>query len=149
MNYSLTLLIAAALVLVTSWAFAGGGWGRYGAGSGYGMPFQGASNLTPEQSRKLQELQQSYANEIGTLQNRLFSKRAEMRLLLSQTQPDAAKIAARQQESQQLENQMREKAIQHRLELRKILPPEQWAQMPGRGFGMRGHGANVGMRKGW
>ncbi len=144
-----TLLFVAPLVLITSWAFAGGGWGRYGAGSGYGMPPQSAPNLTPDQSRKLQELRQSYLNEIGTLQNRLFSKRAEMRLLLSQAQPDAAKISAKQQELQQLENQMREKATQHQLELRRILPPEQWAQMPGTGFGMRGHGTGVGMRRGW
>lgn len=156
MRHSRILLIVAALVLVASWAVAGpcGGWGGHGINPGYGMPSQSIPDLTPEQSQKLQELRQSYFNEIGPLQNQMFSKRAEMRMLWSKTNPDAAKITAKQQELQQLESQMREKATYHQLELRKILTPEQLAQMPGMGYGMRGHGMmgggmGGGMRRGW
>ncbi|MCK7515731.1 MAG: Spy/CpxP family protein refolding chaperone [Desulfobacterales bacterium] len=124
---------------MASWAVAGpggmGGWGR-GMGPGYGAPPMGAPNLTPEQSQKLQELRQSYFNDIGPLQNQMFSKRAEMRMLWSQANPDAGKIAAKQQEIQALETQLREKATQHQLAVRKILTPEQLAQMPGMGYGM-------------
>jgi Spy/CpxP family protein refolding chaperone len=139
MKTTRTLLIAAALVLIASWAVAGpggmGGWGR-GMGPGYGTPPMGAPNLTPEQSQQLQELRQSYFNDIGPLQNQMFSKRAEMRMLWSQANPDAGKIAAKQQEIQALETQLREKATQHQLAVRKILTPEQLAQMPGMGYGM-------------
>jgi len=137
MKHSRILLIAAVLVLLGSWAVAGpgGGMGR-GMGPGYGVPPMGAPNLTPEQSQQLLELRQSYFNEIGPLQNQMFSKRAEMRMLWSQANPDAGKITAKQQEIQALETQLREKATQHQLAVRKILTPEQLAQMPGMGYGM-------------
>lgn len=151
MKQTRILLIVATLALTASWAAAGpgGGWGGHGMGPGYGMPPQGIPNLTQEQSQKLLELRQSYFNDIGPLQNQMFSKRAEMRMLWSQPNPDAAKITAKQKELQELESQMREKAIQHQLELRKILTPEQLAKMPTMGYGWRGHGMGGGMRRGW
>ena len=151
MKHSRIFLIVTALVLVASWAVAGpgGGWGGHGMAPGYGMRSQGIPDLTPEQSQKLQELRQSYFNEIGPLQNQMFSKRAEMRMLWTQPNPDAAQITAKQKELQVLENQLREKATQHQLELRKILTPEQLAQMPGMGYGMRGPGMGGGMHRGW
>jgi len=137
MKHSRILLIVAVLVLLGSWAVAGpgGGMGR-GMGPGYGVPPMGVPNLTPEQSQKLQELQQSHFNEIAPLQNQMFSKRAEMRMLWSQANPDAGKIEAKQREIQELETQLREKATQHQLAVRQILTPEQLAQMPGMGYGM-------------
>jgi Spy/CpxP family protein refolding chaperone len=137
MKHPRIFLIVAALVLLASGAVAGpsGSMGP-GMGPGYGAPPMGAPNLTPEQSQKLQELRQSYFNDIGPLQNQVFSKRAETRMLWSQANPDAGKIAAKQLEIQELETQLREKATQHQLAVRKILTPEQQAQMPGMGLGM-------------
>ncbi len=134
-----TLIIAAALVLVASWAVAGpggmGGWGRGGMGPGYGVPYAGAPNLTPEQAQKIQDLRRSYYEEIAPLQSQLFSKRTEMRLLWSQPNPDAGKINAKQREVLELEAKLREKATQHQLAVRKLLTPEQLALMPGLGYG--------------
>lgn len=155
MKTTRALLIAATLSLIASWAIAGpggmGGWGR-GMGPGYGTPPMGAPNLTAEQSQQLQELRQSYFSEIAPLQNQVFSKRAEMRMLWSQPNPDAGKIAAKQREVQELETQLREKATQHQLAVRKILTPEQMAQMPGMGYGMgygMGHGRGGRLQGRW
>jgi len=139
MKHSRILLIVAALVLLGSWAVAGPGGGMGpGMGPGYGMAPGGVStlDLTPEQTQKIQELRQSYLNEVAPLQNQMFSKRAELRMLWAEAAPNQGKIAAKQREVLELENQLREKATQHQFAMRNILTPEQQAQLPGMGLSM-------------
>ncbi|MCK7515748.1 MAG: hypothetical protein MZV70_75070 [Desulfobacterales bacterium] len=100
MKHSRILLIVAALVLLGSWAVAGpcGGWGP-GMGPGYGMAPGGVSTLDltlgtdPENPGAASEL----SHRGHPLQNQMFSKRAELRMLWAQAAPNQGKIAAKQQ----------------------------------------------------
>lgn len=135
----LTALILS--VLIAPSAFAGG-WGP-----GYGMGSYAASNLnlTEEQTASLQTLQETYLKEITPLQNQLFSKRTELRLLWARQNPDQATITAKQDEIFELQRQLQEKSTKYQLDCRNVLTPEQQSQMAafGPGYG-RGHGPGRG-----
>ncbi len=77
-------------------------------------------------------------------------KQLELKTLWAQTSPDQEKILAKQKEINALRTQMQEKGTMHRLEMRKILTPEQQAQLGayGPGFG-HGFGPGPGMRGGF
>jgi Spy/CpxP family protein refolding chaperone len=107
--------------------------GRDGRSAGSG-PWE-SLNLTPDQVEKLKALRKSFLEEKIPLQNDLMRDRLEMKALWMQANPDEQKILAKQQEINTLRAQIREKAIKDRLEMRKILTPEQqakWIQLLGR-----------------
>ena len=129
------------MLTAVSFAYAGAG---YGLGRGYGMGPCTASNLdlTAEQSAKLQSVRETYLKDITPLQNQLFSKRAEFRLLWAETNPDRDKIFAKQKEILEIQKQLGEKATQYRLDCRAMLTPEQQSKMAAFGPGMgRGNGS--------
>jgi len=132
-------------------------WGR-GMGSGGDMrsgneksPYAASDlDLTEEQSAKLQKIHESYLGEITPLQNRLFTKRAEMRILWEDPNPDMEKILERQKEVHDIRSQIEEKATMYRLELQAILTPEQRARMIDWGSGgIRGRGPGGKIRGAW
>ena len=169
---AVALLATSGVVMAQGWG-GGPGMGRgpgmgmgygpcdpgYGArGPGYG-PGAGALglNLTPEQTQKMQALQESYFKETLSLRNEMMVKKLEIQTLWAQTNPDEGKILAKQKEINSLRAQLQEKATKHRLEARNILTPEQQAQLgsyrgygpgSGRGYGMRG-GFGPGRGMGW
>ena len=115
------LTVAVLFVLSATLAFAEP-WGR-GMGPGFGIPPFAASNLglTPEQYEELRVRQEAYLKEITPLQNDLFSKKMELRLLWAKANPDQKKIMAKQREINELHQELQEIATQHQFELRKIL----------------------------
>jgi len=127
-----------AVALMTTVAFAWGPGRGMGWGPGYGYP--AIPNLTAEQSSKIQALQKAYLDETAPLQQDLLKKKAELRSLWLSPKPDQAKITALQKEILNLESKIAEKGTNLRLEIRKILTPEQQAQLsiygPGMGRGM-------------
>ena len=160
-----TLTIVGTMLLVAAIAIPvlahGPGWGK---GRGMGMGFtnrvspycESIPNLTAEQSAKLKELREQRAKEVLPLRNELISKRAELRSLWLQANPDEAKIKAKQHEITELENKLQEKMTEHRLESQKVLTPEQQAQLQsarpteGFGYGGRRHGAGgYGRMRAW
>jgi len=111
-----------------------GSWGQgMGMGPGYGAAMVPGAlaklNLTADQAAKIQTLREGYLKEVMPLRNERFSKRAELRLLWAQTNPDEGKIRAKQEEINKLREQIQEKNTTYRLGVRKILTPEQWAQL--------------------
>jgi len=142
---SLTLGIA----LIATMALARGpGFSRgFGAGAGYGTP--PIPNLTADQSAQIQALRDSFLKETEPLQKELYAKGQELRTLWSNTNPDQAAITAKQKEIFNLQSQLQGKATSFRLEVRKVLTPEQLAQMPafsqGAGFGHHGMGFGSSM----
>ncbi len=144
------LTIVGTLVLAVAIAIPvlahGPDWGK-GKGMGMGISERGTHhcesipNLTPEQSAKLAELKAQRLKEVAPLRNELIAKRAELRALWAQTNPDEAKIKAKQHEITELENKLQEKMTEHRLGCRNVLTPEQQAQLkskqPRKGFGYR------------
>jgi len=152
------LLATAGLAMAQGWG-RGMGYGPgpcagYGPGSGMGYGPMGSSgpalNLTAEQNQKIQAMRESFFKESLPLRNEMQIKQLELRTLWAQTNPDQEKILAKQKEINALRAQMQEKATKNRLEMRKVLTPEQQAQLGayGPGFGP-GSGPGMGMRGGF
>jgi len=127
-----------AVALMTTVAFAWGPGRGMGWGPGYGYP--AIPNLTAEQSSKIQALQKAYLDETAPLQQDLLKKKTELRSLWLSPNPDQAKITTLQKEILNLQSKIAEKGTNLRLEIRKVLTPEQQAQLsvygPGMGRGM-------------
>jgi Spy/CpxP family protein refolding chaperone len=102
-------------------------------------------NLTAEQSAQVRSLQEAQMKEIQPLQNNLYSKRSELRLLWLQQTPDESKIKAADREIRTLRDQLQEIRTSHRLAIFKILTPEQQTTLQAYGAG-RGYGSGKGMR---
>jgi Spy/CpxP family protein refolding chaperone len=134
MSLVLGLALVATVVLARGLGF-GPGFGR-----GFGGPASGVPpipNITTEQSSQIQTLREGFLKETEPLQNELYAKRQELRQLLLTPNADSAAIKAKQDEISDLRFELQEKATNLRLEIRKILTPEQLTQLPaaGRGFG--------------
>jgi len=128
------LVMALALMATVALAW-GPGYGRgYGMGYGYGYP--AIPNLTAEQSSKIQALQKAHLDEITPLQQELLQKRTELRSLWLTQNADQARITALQKEILNLQSKLQEKGTNLSLEIRKVLTPEQQAQMAAFGPGM-------------
>jgi zinc resistance-associated protein len=127
-----------AMALTATVALAGGMGRGFGWGPGYGYP--AVPNLTAEQSSKIQALQKAHLDEIAPLQQDLLKKRTELRSLWLSPTPDQAKITALQKQILDLQAQIAQKSTNLKLEIRKVLTPEQQAQLslygPGMGRGM-------------
>ena len=129
------LVVALGLVVVVvlgaTYLYAQGpGYGRTGGG------YEKWSSLTPEQRTKFQELRQKFNDETAKLRGTILTKRLELQSLWSDPKADSKAIQEKEKELRNLQDQMRDKAIQFRLEARKILTPEQLAQFgPGSGMG--------------
>lgn len=142
-NILIGMVAALALGLVTSAAYAGPGWGRgQGYGQQYGCPL--VSSLTPEQTSRIQTIQQANFQEISPLREQLYAKRAELRNLWVTQNPDQAKIAALQKEMLDIRAQLQEKSNNARPEVRQVLTPEQQAQIGTYGPGMGRMGGRMG-----
>jgi Spy/CpxP family protein refolding chaperone len=142
----LGLILVVALVATVALAWGPGfgpGFGRGFGGPAYGVP--PIPNLTAEQSAQIQALRDDFLKEIEPLQKDLLAKRTELRSLWSNPNSDPAAITAKQKEIWDLQSKLQEKAASLGLEIRKMLTPEQIAQLPafgpgpgfgpGRGFG--------------
>ena len=129
------LRLVVALALVATVALAWGPGRGHGMGPGYG--YSAIPNLTAEQSSQIQVLQKAHMDEIAPLQEELFKKRTELRSLWLTPNPDPAAITAQQKEILNLRTELQEKGTNFRLQINKLLTPEQQAQLAtyGPGFG--------------
>jgi Spy/CpxP family protein refolding chaperone len=146
-----SVLISILIVAVAaSLAMAGPrGPGRgMGPNSGMCPMVMSGLDLTAEQTQQLQAMRETWLKEASPLQNELFSKRTEMRLLWSEANPNREKITAKQQEIFELQRRLQENATQHKLDVRGILTPEQQAKFSAFGGG-RGYGRGGMMRGNW
>lgn len=146
------VLTAVALgLLLTSQAFA---WGP-GPGIGKGPRYcQEAGlerlNLTDDQKAKIESMRDANYKATRSLREKMFDKSVELRRLWLQADPDKDKITAVQKDLRTLRDEMEDKTTSLRLEIRKVLTPEQneklantgWGRGPGFGprGGMRGRG---------
>ena len=153
----LSLVLGLALVATVALAWGPGfgpGFGRGFGGPAYGSPR--IPNLTAEQSAQIQALRDGFLKEIEPLQKELYAKGQEFRNLWQSSNPDQAAISAKQKVMIDLQTQLQGKATNLGLKIRKVLTPEQLAQMPtsnqgagfgpGAGVGPRGFGPPMGMR---
>ncbi len=140
-----TLGLVAALLAGGTYAYSQGpGFGpgpgpgpHRGDGPHWGKgDFGKALNLTSEQKVRLRELRTKFKEENAQLIGAIVTKRIELQSLWSNPKAEAEAIQAKEKEMRTLQNEMKDKAVQMRLEARKVLTPEQIAQFgQGRGFG--------------
>jgi Spy/CpxP family protein refolding chaperone len=97
-------------------------------------------NLTPEQKAKFKELRRKFKEENAQLIGGLVAKRLELRSLWTDPKADSQAILAKGEELRNLQNQMRDKIVQYRLEARNSLTPEQIEK-----FGLMGGMGRRGM----
>jgi Spy/CpxP family protein refolding chaperone len=146
---TLTLMAAVMSLLLTSQVFAWGPGGGPGRGYCREAGFEKV-NLTAEQKTRIEALQDAHDKATKSVREKLFDKSVELRRLWLTANPDKDKITAAQKEIRALRDDMQDKATAMRLEIRKILTPEQneklansrWGRGPGFGprGGMRGQG---------
>lgn len=106
-------------------AWARGGWGCMNA------------NLTPEQSSQLFDLRQQFRNDTAGLRKQMMVKQTELAALWQNPTPDQTQIQAKQQEINDLRNQLQTKRIAFQAKNRQLFPQASL----GRGYGP-GHGCN-------
>jgi len=146
MKKTIVLLgLAALMVLGVTFAYA--------QGPGFGPEHRGMHEswgpgkdlaLTPEQKSKFQELRRKFGDENAKLIGAMVTKRLELQSLWTDPKSDPKAILDKERELRDLQNQLRDKGVQMRLEARKFLTPEQienWR--PGMGMD-RGHGMGCG-----
>lgn len=157
---TLTLITVAIGMILSVPVFAFGPGSGRGPGEGMG-PGNGPGyhrdaawaklNLSAEQKTKIEALQLDHQKEIRPVREKMFDKSVELRRIWLQPNPDKDKILALQKEVRVLRDQLEDKATAQKLEIRKLLTPEQQEKLAnsgwgrGMGFGprggMRGHGA--------
>lgn len=119
-----------------------------------------ALNLTPEQQTKFQELRRKVDADTAQLRGTMLTKRLELKSLWSDPKADPKAITDKEKELRNLQNQMKDKMVQFKLEARQFLTPEQiseFGQGPGMGGGFgrggmmggRGKGPGSGMGPGY
>jgi len=122
----------------------------YARGPGYGPGPKGEDwkglSLTPEQKAKFQELRRRFNEETAQLRGALVTKRVELQSLWTNPNADPKAIMDKEKELRDLQNQMKDRMIQSKLEARKFLTPEQIAEF-GQHRGM-GHGRDHMMGQG-
>ena len=143
----LALSLITVLILGVTYVYAQ----NPGHGPGHGPGWKGErgwesenpgrlSNLTPEQKAKFQELRRKFNEETAQLRGALVTKRVELQSLWTNPNTDPKALVDKEKELRDLQNQMKDKALQMKLEARKFLTPEQIqesGQGMGRGFGRR------------
>ncbi|NIW51247.1 MAG: periplasmic heavy metal sensor [Candidatus Korarchaeota archaeon] len=120
----------------------GPGYGGDMMGPGYGDCWYGpqASQLSPEQAQKLDQLRQKQWEETKGLREELSTKYQELQSLYAQPNPDQKTIDRLQKETFDLEQRLREKHFAFHQEASKIAPQFQGRYGYGKGGYYMGHG---------
>jgi Spy/CpxP family protein refolding chaperone len=139
-----TVGIMALVVALAVPVYAYSRGGNKGRGAGVGPEgrqpacVQTMPNLTSEQSAKLTELRTQRDQEAAPIRNEMIAKRAELRNLWLQSNPDEAAIKAKHQELNDLRVKLQDTITKYRLEVSKVLTPEQRVQLqskrPGKSY---------------
>lgn len=144
LTLTLMVVMLGALLATSAFAFGPGG----GKGQGYcGNTGFNKLNLTDEQKTKFEVLVTANQKEIRPIREKMFDKSVALRRLWLQPNPDKDKILALQKEVRTLRDQIQDKSTILRLEIRKVLTPEQQEKLANIGWGRgQGFGPRGGMR---
>jgi Spy/CpxP family protein refolding chaperone len=125
----------------------------YAQGPGFGRGFGkrgdcagpcGDSSLSAEQKGELQQLRKKFFDETASLRETIRSTRFELRTLWTDAKANPEAIQAKEKELRELQNQMKDKMVQFRLEARNHLTDEQLSQFGACGGGRGGRGPGLG-----
>ncbi len=82
-------------------------------------------NLSPEQKKNLELLQRIYFREAQLLRLQIFTKRIELRELLTNSAVKIEVIRSKNSEIKELQSKQEEMAIEYLIRVRNLLPPDQ------------------------
>ncbi len=82
-------------------------------------------NLSPEQVKELDIIQQAHFRETQLLRGQLLSKRLELREFLKNQSTRIEAIRTKYSEVNELESRFEEKAVDYLIKVRNLLTPEQ------------------------
>ena len=82
-------------------------------------------NLSQDQAKGFDSLQQAFIREVQLLRIQLFSKRLELRELLTNPGTKTEAIRAKATEIQEFQARFEEKSIDYLIKIRALLTPEQ------------------------
>jgi zinc resistance-associated protein len=144
------ILLAIGLVAipVMDWGPHMGSWGGnhmmgyWGNGPNYGRD---AGNLTADQQSKLAALDRKFYEETRELRDQIWTKSGELDATLNSTTPDLEKAKALQKEISELRATLDDKRFNYELEVRKIIPDQQYGYGYGHMMGNYGYGMGYGM----
>ena len=155
-----------AMVMFSAYAFADGNWGRgrhhmgggYHMGEGYqmggpgygdsergryGKGGRGWSNLSEEDAQKVEKEREAFFKDTEDLRQSIYQTRLAMRAEMAKKDPDTKKLSDLQKNLSSSEADFAQKRLNHRLEMKKLLPDNYQAGAGmgrGRGYG-RGQGS--------
>ena len=121
------------------------GSGGYNGHMGYGRHMTGYgpwgdrgynNNLSDEEMTKLDQARESFYNDTRELRDQIQEKRLNLGRALDQKDPDAEMVTQLQKELSTLESQFDQKRVDFQLNIRKLLPEENFTS----GNGPRGRG---------
>lgn len=151
------MIVLTALFLVTAFVMPAA---AYRGGKGYGfcngndLGAVPGLNLTADQKAKITDLRTAHMKDIKPLQDKMYSKRGDLRILWLEKTPDEAKIRAAEKGTRILRDQIMDKGTDYRWAVYKVLTPEQQELLKqnrsaGRCFGPGpGTGKDMGQGKG-
>jgi Spy/CpxP family protein refolding chaperone len=161
-KFSKAIIVLAIIGIVGYAATSFAGWGRgggncYGQGSGWAQRGSGPAgyqgNLSDDQIDKLNNERQAFFEGTRELRENLYQKELELRSELAKKDPDAKKAVSLQKEVSELQGQLGQKRVEHRIKMQKenpeIFAGQSYGQ--GRGYGQgQGYGkGGRGMRRGY
>jgi Spy/CpxP family protein refolding chaperone len=141
---SMTLLSVIFIAALATSAFAapwGKGMGRGPAYGGDWTRYAKDLNLTTDQTASIKALQDAHLKDVKPLQDKMFAKRGDLRLLWLEKNPNQDKIVTLQREIRALRDQLDDKRTELQFSITKVLTPEQREKMQ---TGFRGRGAGFG-----
>lgn len=129
----------------------GAGFGP-GGGKGFGRMAE-ELNLSKDQMDKLAEMRKRHWDDVQPLRSEMFKRRQEMRDLFTNPAATDDAIRAKQKEVNALQQTMRDKMVQFKLEQRSVFTTDQLTKLKdlpyGRGRGgCQGYGPDGGRGKG-
>jgi len=143
-------VVTLSLVLTVTIALASGFKPDRRAGLESNFSLSDIPDLTPEQFSHIQALRQALLKEIEPLQRERAAKEVELQTLESIPNADQTAVMAREKDILQIERKLHEEIVNATIEARKLLTPEQNAQLPDFSSGVIGEkGFNPIMCKMW
>ena len=156
-NAIIGILAVASIIGIAAVAFAHGGYGRHmgwygghmmGQGYGYGHMMDGGpgygphmrgyrggwQDLSDKEAAKVDAERTRFFEQTRELRNKIDEKQAAMRSEMVKENPDQTTVLTLQKELSELNAEFDQKALSHRLEMRKLLPEK----FEDRGFWHRG-----------
>ncbi len=141
--------------LLTAPVFAFGAPAERGMGYRQNQPddrecaFRGFNklNLSEDQKAKMDALCLAYLKDIRPLREKMFDRSVELRRIWLEPDPDKNKISTKQKEVRALRDQLEDKRTAYRLEINKLLMPEQKEKLAAYGWNRKaGFGPRGGKR---